>query len=421
MARAERMLTDDAIADEVDHLQRADPRTPASSRARCSSSSPTTPSSASGCRSSSNIQHAVRFELADGSRVDAVPEDEERLTRDDVTATVHYLKFPFTPAQRELVGRGSGPARRRPSRVPARCRAHRRAARRAGPRLRGVDAVQIRVTASRSRSAAAAPAAHRRRRVRPPRARGRRPSARRAAARSCPPASRSRSRRATQASCSRAPGLALQHGITCLNTPGLIDPLYRGELKVLLVNTDPTRAVHGRAAATASPSSWCSRSRRSSGVEVDELDATDARHVRLRLDRRFGAGRHADDRTAPVPVRRAGVEPGRRTGLARAGSHGRGARLLHAVHARPLRRHRSSRRWSRSSVAAAVTDTLRIGMLVLGNDYKHPAVVAKEAATLDVLSDGRLEFGLGAGWMTADYTALGSAVRLARHAHRATR
>ncbi len=57
--------------------------------------------------------------------------------------------------------------------------------------------------------------------------------------------------------------------------------------------------------------------------------------------------------------------------------------------------------------AAAATTTLRIGMLVLGNDYKHPAVVAKEAATLDVLSDGRLEFGLGAGWMTADYHALG--------------
>jgi dUTP pyrophosphatase len=35
-------------------------------------------------------------------------------------------------------------------------------------------------------------------------------------------------------------GLALEHGVTCLNTPGLIDPLYRGELKVLLVNTDPT-------------------------------------------------------------------------------------------------------------------------------------------------------------------------------------
>lgn len=34
-------------------------------------------------------------------------------------------------------------------------------------------------------------------------------------------------------------GLALRHGVTCLNTPGLIDPLYRGELKVVLVNTDP--------------------------------------------------------------------------------------------------------------------------------------------------------------------------------------
>jgi dUTP pyrophosphatase len=37
-------------------------------------------------------------------------------------------------------------------------------------------------------------------------------------------------------------GLALNHGVTCLNTPGLIDPLYRGELKVLLVNTDPNIA-----------------------------------------------------------------------------------------------------------------------------------------------------------------------------------
>ena len=37
-------------------------------------------------------------------------------------------------------------------------------------------------------------------------------------------------------------GLALRHGVTCLNTPGLIDSGYRGELKVLLVNTDPTDA-----------------------------------------------------------------------------------------------------------------------------------------------------------------------------------
>ncbi|HUV10464.1 MAG TPA: TIGR03621 family F420-dependent LLM class oxidoreductase, partial [Acidimicrobiia bacterium] len=57
--------------------------------------------------------------------------------------------------------------------------------------------------------------------------------------------------------------------------------------------------------------------------------------------------------------------------------------------------------------AAAFTESLRVGHLVLGNDYKHPAIVAKEAATVDVLSDGRLEFGLGAGWMRTDYDALG--------------
>src|SRR5258706_12930094 len=58
------------------------------------------------------------------------------------------------------------------------------------------------------------------------------------------------------------------------------------------------------------------------------------------------------------------------------------------------------------SFAAAVTEQLRVGMLVLGNDYKHPAIVAKEAATIDLLSDGRLEFGLGAGWQRTDYDAL---------------
>ena len=59
------------------------------------------------------------------------------------------------------------------------------------------------------------------------------------------------------------------------------------------------------------------------------------------------------------------------------------------------------------SFAAAATTTLRVGHLVLGNDYKHPVVTAKEAATIDVLSDGRLELGLGAGWMIADYEQLG--------------
>jgi probable F420-dependent oxidoreductase len=56
---------------------------------------------------------------------------------------------------------------------------------------------------------------------------------------------------------------------------------------------------------------------------------------------------------------------------------------------------------------AAVTERLRVGPLVLGNDYKHPVVLAREMATLDLLSDGRLELGIGAGWMTADYEKAG--------------
>jgi probable F420-dependent oxidoreductase len=55
--------------------------------------------------------------------------------------------------------------------------------------------------------------------------------------------------------------------------------------------------------------------------------------------------------------------------------------------------------------AAAVTTSLRLGTLVYGIDYRHPVVLAKEAATLDVLSDGRFELGLGAGWLAADYEA----------------
>src|SRR4051812_20399498 len=57
--------------------------------------------------------------------------------------------------------------------------------------------------------------------------------------------------------------------------------------------------------------------------------------------------------------------------------------------------------------AADATTTLRVGALVFANDYRHPVVLAKEAATLDVLSGGRFEMGLGAGWMTSDYQAAG--------------
>ena len=57
--------------------------------------------------------------------------------------------------------------------------------------------------------------------------------------------------------------------------------------------------------------------------------------------------------------------------------------------------------------AANATTTLRVGALVFDNDYKHPVVLAKELATIDLLSDGRLDIGLGAGWMISDYEEAG--------------
>src|SRR5260370_29122882 len=59
------------------------------------------------------------------------------------------------------------------------------------------------------------------------------------------------------------------------------------------------------------------------------------------------------------------------------------------------------------AMAAAHTTTLRVGSLVFDNDYKHPAILAKEAATIDLLCDGRLELGVGAGWIRTDYDQLG--------------
>lgn len=57
--------------------------------------------------------------------------------------------------------------------------------------------------------------------------------------------------------------------------------------------------------------------------------------------------------------------------------------------------------------AADATTLLRVGSMVLANDYRHPVVLAKEAATLDVLTGGRFDLGIGAGWMTADYQTAG--------------
>lgn len=57
--------------------------------------------------------------------------------------------------------------------------------------------------------------------------------------------------------------------------------------------------------------------------------------------------------------------------------------------------------------AADATEKLRVGALVWDNDYKHPVVLAKELATIDMLSGGRLEIGIGAGWMATDYEQSG--------------
>jgi len=59
------------------------------------------------------------------------------------------------------------------------------------------------------------------------------------------------------------------------------------------------------------------------------------------------------------------------------------------------------------AAAAAVTTRLKVGSLVYGIDYRHPIVLAKAAATIQLLSGGRHEFGIGAGWMESDYREAG--------------
>ena len=75
--------------------------------------------------------------------------------------------------------------------------------------------------------------------------------------------------------------------------------------------------------------------------------------------------------------------------------------------------------FSALAVAAQAAPTLRVGPLVLNNDFRHPVVVAREVATLDLLTDGRVELGLGAGYADTEYLEAGlrfdkGAVRVSR-------
>ncbi|WP_440763802.1 TIGR03560 family F420-dependent LLM class oxidoreductase [Natronorubrum sp. DTA7] len=63
--------------------------------------------------------------------------------------------------------------------------------------------------------------------------------------------------------------------------------------------------------------------------------------------------------------------------------------------------------WTTLSAVAEATDEIRLGTLVTSQSYRHPAVLAKMAATVDRISDGRLELGLGAGWYAEEYERFG--------------
>lgn len=71
------------------------------------------------------------------------------------------------------------------------------------------------------------------------------------------------------------------------------------------------------------------------------------------------------------------------------------------------RNHAEYECWTLLSAMAGFTEEINIGSLVLCNDYRNPALVAKMAATLDVISAGRLELGIGAGWNEQEYDAYG--------------
>src|ERR687896_382178 len=62
--------------------------------------------------------------------------------------------------------------------------------------------------------------------------------------------------------------------------------------------------------------------------------------------------------------------------------------------------------WTLLAALAATTDRIRLGALVTGVTYRHPSVLAAEAVTVDHVSNGRLEFGIGAAWFEQEHNEL---------------
>src|ERR671928_163002 len=63
--------------------------------------------------------------------------------------------------------------------------------------------------------------------------------------------------------------------------------------------------------------------------------------------------------------------------------------------------------WTLVSAQAALTTRLRVGLMVTGNTYRHPAVLANMGATVDIISNGRLDMGIGAGWNQLEHESYG--------------
>ena len=385
-------------------LQRADPRSPASCRARCSSSSPTTPLLREWLPKL--IGHRVPRVLRAGRARERVAGAGRPERRGAPHPRRHHVdralpKFPFDARAAGRVRERIRPVGDRPPRVQGVGRAQRRRSAPSSPATSPTDAVEIRVQRldpdlplpRQQHTDDAGYDLHARERVELAAGGGR-------------------------ALVPTGLAIAIPSGYA-----GFVLP--RSGLALQVRHHVPQHAGAHRLPVP----------RRAEGV-AGEHRPERALYRRARRPHRAAgdpagrAGRLAGSRASSTPPSATRSASGRREcdGMGtRRGSSGSACRRRPRARARsgPSRRARSKasgtrrcscpttsstprwRRWSRLPFAAAATTTLRIGMLVLGNDYKHPAVVAKEAATLDVLSDGRLEFGLGAGWMTADYDALG--------------